>query len=77
MLGGSPGRTGPDESSADRLLAAPVSRHLVQIHEQEFTAALGEYGDGAYLASEEVNERLERIRLLLAKHFPQPDAGRE
>ncbi len=47
------------------------------IDEEEATAALGEYEDGAYLAGEKLHKRLEQIERFLTKHFPQPDADGE
>ena len=44
------------------------------IDEEEATAALGKYGDGAYLAGEELNDQLKQIERFLKEHFPQPEA---
>ena len=43
------------------------------IGEDEATAALGKYEDGAYLAGEKLDVRLKQIERFLTEHFPQPD----
>ena len=40
------------------------------IDEAEATAALGEYDDGAYLAGEALDDRLDEIQRFLTEHFP-------
>lgn len=41
--------------------------------EDEVAAALGKYEDGAYLAGDELNDRLSQIERFLKEHFPQSD----
>ena len=44
-----------------------------QMDEEEVAGALGNYEDGAYLAGEELNDRLDQIERFLRKHFAQSD----
>lgn len=48
------------------------ARWFSHIDQDEATAALGDYQDGAYLAGEKLDERLAQIERFLTKYFPQP-----
>lgn len=43
------------------------------LDEGEVVAALGKYEDGAYLAGDKLNDRLNQIERFLKEHFPRPD----
>lgn len=51
----------------------PFAEWFPHIDEEEATAALGKHEDGAYLAGEELEKRLDQIAVFLRQYFPQPD----
>lgn len=52
---------------------ADFAEWFSHIEEEAATAALGEYDDGAYLAGEELEKRLEQIEVFLKEYFPESE----
>jgi len=52
---------------------ADFAEWFSHIEEEAATAALGEYDDGAYLAGEELEQRLEQIEVFLKEYFPESE----
>ena len=67
-------RTGPNGGELG-IWASPgrFAEWFLQIDEKEAVDSLGEYEDGAYLAGEDLNDRLDQIERFLTMHFEQPN----